>query len=245
MDELIVMRSRVTANGRTRIPGWLQGRAWEHWMNAWKDDLIPGQQLKTAELQLSSWLSGEQVRPFDTCASLLNEIDATPATVLEIGCSSGYYSEVIRRDHPESRYVGVDYSQSFCDLGYSRFPESNFVCGDSLQLPFRDSSFPLVMSGSVLLHVRDWKTALRETLRVTSRHAILHRTPVASAKTETFTKRAYGKRLIEWLFNEDDLLQECSRLGFSLAQQIDLNAQSSLSDSGFAPNNRSYLLQRR
>jgi ubiquinone/menaquinone biosynthesis C-methylase UbiE len=223
----------------------MEARAWKHWTGSWKDDLIPKKQLMGVEVQLSSWLSGERVAPFDTCASLLRAIDGNLASVLEVGCSSGYYSKVIGRHHSESRYVGVDYSQAFCELGRSRFPAAHFVCGDSVRLPFRDSAFPLTISGSVLLHVRDWKAALRETLRVTSRYAILHRTPVASASTRAFTKQAYGKRLIEWSFNEDDLLRECGRFGFSLTQQIDLNGQTFLSDSGFAPNNRSYLLQRR
>jgi len=238
------IRNRVAANGRTRIPSWLQGQAWRIWTDTWKDEAIPKQQLIAAEHQLSSWLSGEYIAPFDTCASLLGAIDETLAAVLEVGCSSGYYSEVIGRHHPDSRYVGVDYSRTFCDLGCTRFPSANFICSDTVHLPFRDSAFPLVISGSVLLHVHDWMAALRETLRVTSRWAILHRTPVVSARTETFTKRAYGKRLIEWSFNEDDLLLECKRFGFSLAEQIDLNAEASLSDSGFAPNNRSYLLER-
>jgi len=51
-------------------------------------------------------------------------------------------------------------------------------------------------------------------------------------------------RLIEWSFNEDDLLNECERAGFSLVQQFDLNEQATLSGDGFAPNNRSYLLRR-
>ena len=244
MAGLMKIRNQVTANGRTRVPNCLQGRAWELWTDAWKDEDIPEQQLMLAEEQLSSWLAGERIAPFDTCASLLDAIHGALTAVLEIGCSSGYYSEVIGRRHPESRYVGVDYSRAFCDLGFTRFPSANFICSDTVRLPFRDSAFPLVISGSVLLHVQDWRAALRETLRVTSRYAILHRTPVTSARTGTFTKRAYGKRLIEWSFNEDDLLQECRCFGFSLAQQIDLKAQPSLSDSGFAPNNRSYLLER-
>jgi hypothetical protein len=95
-----------------------------------------------------------------------------------------------------------------------------------------------------VLHVHDWAAALRETLRVTSRYAILHRTPVTSASTATFTKKAYGVRLVEWVFNEGELLDACAKVGFSLVQQLDLNEQATLSNDGFSPNNRSYLLLR-
>ncbi|MGA1437571.1 MAG: methyltransferase domain-containing protein, partial [Ilumatobacteraceae bacterium] len=142
------------------------------------------------------------------------------------------------------RKGGVDYSHSFCTLGQRRFPTAALVCADTLSLPIRDAAFPLVISGSVLLHVHDWEAALRETLRVTSRYAILHRTPVASISTATFTKKAYGVRLVEWVFNEAELLDACAKVGFSLVQQIDLNEQATLSNDGFSPNNRSYLLRR-
>ena len=151
---------------------------------------------------------------------------------------------MIKHHRPESRYIGVDYSHGFCALGQRRFPAAALVCADTLSLPIRDAAFPLVISGSVLLHVHDWAAALRETLRVTSRYVILHRTPVTSSSTATFTKRAYGLRLIEWAFNEGELLDECAKLEFSLVKQIDLNEQASLSGDGFAPNNRSYLLRR-
>lgn len=237
-------RWRLAANRRVLLPRWLERRAWVRWVDAWKDELIPDQQLTLAESQVADWLAGQQVAPFDVLAELLDQIAERLPSILEVGSSSGYYSEIIKRHRAESRYVGVDYSQVFCALGQRRFPTAALVCADTLSLPIRDAAFPLVISGSILLHVHDWEAALRETLRVTSRYAILHRTPVTSTSTATFTKKAYGLRLIEWSFNEDDLLNECERAGFSLVQQFDLNEQAMLSNDGFSPNNRSYLLRR-
>ena len=237
-------RWRLVENGRALLPRWLERRAWVRFADAWKDELIPDQQLSLAESQVANWLAGQQVTPFDVLAELLDEITEGLPSVFEVGSSSGYYSEVIKHHRPESQYLGVDYSHSFCALGQRRFPAAALVCADTLRLPIRDAAFPLVISGSVLLHVHDWAAALRETLRVTSRYAILHRTPVTSSSTATFTKKAYGLRLIEWAFNEDELLNECAKLEFSLVKQIDLNEQATLSGDGFAPNNRSYLLRR-
>jgi SAM-dependent methyltransferase len=237
-------RWRLVANGRALLPRWLERRAWVRFVDAWKDELIPDQQLSLAESQVANWLAGQQVTPFDVLAELLDEITEGLPSVFEVGSSSGYYSEVIKHHRPESRYIGVDYSHGFCALGQRRFPAAALVCADTLSLPIRDAAFPLVISGSVLLHVHDWAAALRETLRVTSRYVILHRTPVTSSSTATFTKRAYGLRLIEWAFNEGELLDECAKLEFSLVKQIDLNEQATLSNDGFSPNNRSYLLRR-
>lgn len=237
-------RWRLVANGRALLPRWLERRAWVRWVDAWKDELIPSQQLSLAESQVADWLVGQRVAPFDVLAELLDEIPEDLPSILEVGSSSGYYSEVIKHHRPESRYLGVDYSQAFCALGQRRFPTAALVCADTLGLPIRDAALPLVISGSVLLHVHDWEAALRETLRVTSRYAILHRTPVASTSTATFTKKAYGLRLIEWVFNEGELLDKCAEAGFSLVQQLDLNEQAMLNNDGFSPNNRSYLLRR-
>ena len=219
--------------------------AWFLWERAWHDEAIPDQQLSTAELEVAAWLQGEPLAPFDALSELIVSIDTLLSAALEIGCSSGYYAKIFDRCRPHCRYFGIDYSSNFCVLGRERFPSANFVCADTLHLPIRDSAFPLVVSGSVLLHVKDWRTALRETLRVTSDYAILHRTPVVSSSTEVFTKRAYGRRLIEWCFNEDELLSECNRAGFYLTKKIDLNRTTTLSEDGFAPNSRSYLLMKK
>jgi len=231
-------------DGRAMLPRWVERWAWSWWADSWKDELIPDQQLTLAESQVADWLAGQRVAPFDVLAELLDETAERLPSILEVGSSSGYYSEVIRRHRSESRYIGVDYSHSFCALGQRRFPAAALVCADTLRLPIRDAAFPLAISGSVLLHVHDWAAALRETLRVTSRYAILHRTPVTSASTATFTKKAYGVRLVEWVFNEGELLDACAKVGFSLVQQLDLNEQATLSNDGFSPNNRSYLLRR-
>jgi len=235
---------RIYANGRVLIPRCLERHAWLHWANAWKNEQIPDQQLSLADEQIADWIAGQPVMPFDALAELLGTIAEDLPSVLEVGCSSGYYSKVLKHCRPTTRYVGVDYSQSFCALGRRHFPAAPLACADTLRLPFRDAAFPLVISGSVLLHVHDWAAALHETLRVTSRYAILHRTRVASTSTATFTKRAYGLRLVEWSFNESDLLEESAKAGFSLVAQLDLDNQAALSASGFAPNTRSYLVRR-
>lgn len=142
------------------------------------------------------------------------------------------------------RYVGIDYSFDFCELGKTRFKSNGLVCGNALQLPFRDRDFPIVISGSVLLHIREWKAALRETLRLSSEYVILHRTPVLDARTQTVIKKAYGQRMVEWAFRETELIEGCVASGFSLVHTIDLDSQEKLSRDADAPNTRSYLLLR-
>ena len=231
-------------NGRLQVPVALAPLAWAALNHAWQSTSLPSRQLQLVEGQLAEWRTGSSIREFDSISELLEFTKPHIDRILEVGCSSGYYSQVIKHMRPSMRYVGIDYSFDFCELGRTRFESNGLVCGNALQLPFRDRDFPIVISGSVLLHIREWKAALRETLRLSSEYVILHRTPVLDAKTQTVIKKAYGQRMVEWAFRETELIEGCVASGFSLVHTIDLNAQEKLSRDADAPNTRSYLLLR-
>ena len=231
-------------NGRLRVPVALAPLAWATLSRAWRATSLPARQLQLVEGQLATWRTGSSIREFDSISEFIKFTKPHSDRILEVGCSSGYYSQVIKHMRPSMRYVGIDYSFDFCELGRTRFESNGLVCGNALQLPFRDRDFPIVMSGSVLLHIRDWKAALVETLRLSSEYVILHRTPVLDARTRTVTKKAYGQRMVEWAFQETDLVEECMADGFSLVHTIDLASRQELSRDAHAPNTRSYLLLR-
>jgi len=231
-------------NGRLRVPVTLAPLAWAALNRAWQSTSLPSRQLQLVEGQLAKWRTGSSIREFHSVSELLEFTKPHSDRILEVGCSSGYYSQVIKHMRPSMRYVGIDYSFDFCELGRTRFKANGLVCGNALQLPFRDRAFPIVMSGSVLLHIRDWKAALKETMRLSSEYVILHRTPVLDAKTQTLTKKAYGRWMVEWAFRETELIEGCFASGFSLVRTIDLDSQDRLSRDPHAPNTRSYLLLR-
>jgi len=231
-------------NGRLRVPVALAPLAWAVLSRAWRSACLPPRQLQLVEGQLAKWRTGSGIREFDSVSELLEFTKPSSDRILEVGCSSGYYSQVVKQMRPSMKYVGIDYSFDFCELGRTRFEANGLVCGNALRLPFRDGDFPIVISGSVLLHIRDWKAALRETMRLSSEYVILHRTPVLNAKTQTVIKKAYGHRMVEWAFQETDLVEECMADGFSLVHTIDLASRQELSRDAHAPNTRSYLLLR-
>lgn len=239
------MKLLKSRNGRVKVPNVLSHAMWKSRSQAWQSELIPHQQLSLVEQQLSQWERGEPVPEFDSLASLMNRIDPPSGYLLEIGSSSGYYARVIRHLQPSVRYLGVDSSLAFCQLGHARFAPGGLLCGDALKLPFRNQEFEAVVSGSVLLHIEDWTGALAETLRVSSKSAIIHRTPVTDGRSRTMLKNAYGHRMVEWAFNEDVLLSECARNGFQVDYVVDIGAGTELSSNVFAPSTRSYLLRRR
>jgi ubiquinone/menaquinone biosynthesis C-methylase UbiE len=72
-----------------------------------------------------------------------------------------------------------------------------------IELP--DKAYDVVLSGAVLVHVKEWKEAVRELARITGSYLILHRTPITDAKSYRIEKRiSAGVPTFYNKFNKDD-----------------------------------------
>ena len=95
-------------------------------------------------------------------------------TLLDVGCGTGYFTRRFATDAAERNVFGVD-----IDLNMLRFAGGHsghsigFVAADARRLPFRDSSFDLVVSITALCFIREEQQALREMLRVARRRVVL------------------------------------------------------------------------
>jgi len=180
---------------------------------AWQDSSLPERQRKLVDSQLKSYLAGEPVPVFDTLVEALNKLPPAERTsLLEIGCSSGYYSEVLAARGIDARYHGCDYSKAFIELARRHYPALPFDVMDATQLGYAGGQFDVVVSGGCLLHIFDYPKAIAETAKVARHHAIFHRTPVLhKSKTRHFTKEAYGVKTIEIHFNERELVRLFAR----------------------------------
>jgi SAM-dependent methyltransferase len=84
--------------------------------------------------------------------------------VLDLGCGTGQ-SRQLYAEHA-AEYTGVDLAEAALARARARFPQDRWLCGDARELPFPDASFDLVAFSSVLHHIEDFETALREAHRV-------------------------------------------------------------------------------
>ena len=221
----------------------------ESFGDAWLSQDLPHLQWKIVETQLAQMIRGVWAPEFETfrrsielCSRFLDSNNSTE--LLEIGCSSGYYSKVLEKIRPSWKYVGVDFSQEFIDYGKLKFPEIELLVGDSIDLPFLDQYFDVVVSGSVLLHVYEWKRAIEETTRVAKAIVILHRTPVSTAPTMLFVKTAYEVRMIEWTFNEFELLATFEARGFRLVEEMFVYHGDQMSIDAHKPVQKTYIFSR-
>ncbi len=103
------------------------------------------------------------------------EEDVKGKLVLDVGCGSGRFTEIMARWGAE--VVGLDYSNAV-DVAKKNTDEldyinCSYVQGDALKLPFKDNSFDAVFSIGVLQHTADPLRGLREMCRVLKPGGIL------------------------------------------------------------------------
>lgn len=194
--------------------------------DAWQSESLPQKQRMLVDRQLSRFRAGDAVDVFEVLVNALNSIpDIAPLrTVLEIGCSSGFYSEVLDIAGFQLRYHGCDYSPAFISMAQERYPDLSFDVADACSLSYPDAEFDIVISGCCLLHIPEYEVAIAETARVAKRYAIFHRTPVLLEQpTRHFKKQAYGVETVEIHFNEAEFIGLLTKHGLKLLKPITLS----------------------
>ena len=138
--------------------------------------------------------------------------------LLEIGCGSGYYSEVFATLVSGGvRYAGIDYSEAMIARARARYPTDEFDVADATALPHLDRAFDIAFNGVSLMHIIDYEAAIREAARVAGHFCILHTVPVFGDQRTTYLRKfAYGAPVVEVIFNKPELISLCERAGLRL-----------------------------
>jgi len=193
---------------------------------AWKSGELPNKQRALVDHELKEMYRGARVLPFRSLQEVLSRVLHAGDSLLEIGCSSGYYSEVISYLVPKRcTYTGVDYSEPMIRMAKELYPQTSFAVASGDDLPFQDRSFDVVISGGVLLHCPNYAEHIVETARVTKRALLLTRTPICRRQpTRFFTKKAYGVETVELIFNEAEIVEAVKQQGFVLTHYLVLEA---------------------
>ncbi len=113
--------------------------------------------------------------------TILSYIKLEPGMrVLDVGCGSGEYCFRLGSAVEGVHFTGLDIDPAFVEFATKRvtgeigypFEEPNqangyfFICGDGLELPFKDGEFDIVISHTYLTAVPDWACAFAEMCRV-------------------------------------------------------------------------------
>lgn len=193
---------------------------------AWQDSDLPARQRALVDQQIAAYRQGGDVPVFDVFVRSLRGAGESDRrqSLLEIGCSSGYYSEVIKIAELPVDYTGCDYSSAFIDMARRHYPDLRFDVEDATALRYGDGGFDIAVSGCCLLHIPEYEKAISETARVARSLVVFHRTPLLmDAPTTYFTKKAYGVESVEIHFNEVEFLALLDRYGLKVVETIELS----------------------
>ena len=94
------------------------------------------------------------------------------AKVLDIGCASGGFFNIMRTMEPAIDYVGMDIVEQAVELAKNRYPEARFMLGDGFEIPFDDGTFDVVHCTSVLNNEPRYQDLLPEMYRVSNRFVL-------------------------------------------------------------------------
>jgi SAM-dependent methyltransferase len=103
-----------------------------------------------------------------TRRAMLARIGPLPerATVLDVGCSTGYLLEDLRKRLPAAHLVGVDLVPSGLRVAHENVPDAELLLADACALPLPDEAVDAALSANLLEHVPDDVQALAEMRRV-------------------------------------------------------------------------------
>ncbi|WP_017584095.1 class I SAM-dependent methyltransferase [Nocardiopsis valliformis] len=105
--------------------------------------------------------------PDDVEADTADHLDLPEgASLLDVGCGTGTFFDLLRERGNKGRFVGLDSSAAALER-ISERGQAGPVLADAMHLPFPDASFDAVTARHMLYHVPDPDRALREARRVT------------------------------------------------------------------------------
>ncbi|QAU45934.1 class I SAM-dependent methyltransferase [Bradyrhizobium guangzhouense] len=186
--------------------GWLQARTVRRQENAYRS-------------LIADMRKGEPRLDFAVAAQAISATQLSRPRLLEVGCGSGYYSEVFGTLLTgRVQYTGLDYSKAMIERARANYPSDSFEVGDATRLAYGDASFDIVFNGVSLMHILDYAAAIREAARV-AHYSILHSVPVFTSNdgpTVFLQKYAYGAPVVEIIFSKKELMALCEQAGLSL-----------------------------
>ena len=194
-------------------------------VSGWQSEHIPAQQrrLVAGELQRMYW--GRPVQVFRVAAAAVRATGVTHPLIIELGCASAYYSEVLPHllGRP-IRYIGVDYSVALLRQAREHYGQLPVARADATALPLADSCCDIVFSSALLMHVPDYRRAIDESARLAGPWCIFHRTPLLRrTATTTLSKEAYGVPVVELAFNEGEIRALFDAAGLDLVKEYALD----------------------
>lgn len=160
----------------------------------------------TASNPLQKFLIG---RFFNTLVKETEKIQ--PNTILDVGCGEGFTLEKFRLAGIGKELVGIDFSNDAINIGKKTHPDLKLQPGTIYHIPFKPSSFDLVVCTEVLEHLEFPEKALDQLEKVTKKYCIISVPHEPWFMLANFLR---GKNLSRW-GNDIEHINHWSRKGIA------------------------------
>jgi ubiquinone/menaquinone biosynthesis C-methylase UbiE len=94
-----------------------------------------------------------------------------PKTILDIGCGTGYITDIINRSM-NANIICCDMNSNCISFAKTQFHLETIIA-DISNLPFKNSSFDMVLAIEIIEHLPDLESAINEMKRVTKKNVII------------------------------------------------------------------------
>ncbi len=88
------------------------------------------------------------------------------ATIVDLGCSTGYLLEELRHAYPAARLIGIDLFAAGLVKAKELVPDAELIQADARDLPLDSGAVRVLVSANMLEHVDDDRRAIAEIHRV-------------------------------------------------------------------------------
>jgi SAM-dependent methyltransferase len=217
----ILRRHILTSTDYRLLSGLEQARSVSASSKGWFTARTVRRQERAYQRLIADMKRGEPRLDFQVAAAAIDATGIAHPSVLEVGCGSGYYSEVLATLlQGRIRYTGIDYSQAMIARARAHYPSTAFEVADATRLAYADAAFDIVFNGVSLMHIIDYQAAIREAARVAAHYCIFHTVPVFDDYPTTYlTKYAYGAAVVEIVFSKQELISLCRAAGLRLERE--------------------------
>jgi len=226
MDELW---KRLNPNNNEQL---IPNEQTSQYKDSWKADILGTSQRIFVNAELNQMKSGNMPDVYKAFVSILEVIPVDGMSLIDLACSTGYYSEVAEFALPgKIRYYGSDYNEKSVEMAKELYPNLDFFIEDLTKLSFQDCEFNIAMASGVLEHIPDQDQAFDELCRVANDFVLCHRMKFVEGE-EYFTKGSqYGVDVIRYYYNRDKFLKRLSDRGFEMVASIQVYPHTNLCES--------------
>ncbi len=102
---------------------------------------------------------------------LLGKVDLKGKEFLEIGCGLGYFS--LEAQKRGAKVTAIDVGVNLVKITKQKVKKGKFIVASASSLPFKNSSFDIVLCTEVIEHIENQERAFREMFRVLKKQGYL------------------------------------------------------------------------